>query len=80
VLALQPRSGHRGYEAVVIASDDTLSHTPTSDLLDRHLSTATRHRDFPGHAGGFDTSRAAIVLGWHAARTWRHGATDRAAM
>jgi len=72
VLALHPRSGHRGYEAVVIASDETLSHTPTSDLLDRHLPTATRRRDFPDHVGGFDTSRAAGVLDWHATRSWRH--------
>ena len=72
VLALQPRPEHRGYEAVVIASDDTLSETPTSDLLDRHLAAATRHGDFQGHVGGFDTSRAAIVLGWHATRSWRH--------
>ena len=72
VLALQPRPEHRGYEVVVIASEDTLSETPTSDLLDRHLGAATRHRDFQGHVGGFDTSRAAIVLGWHATRSWRH--------
>lgn len=71
VLGLQPTPEHRGYEAVVIASDDTLSETPTDVLLDRHLPTARRRQDFDGHAGGFDTSRAATVIGWHATRSWR---------
>ncbi|WP_243075414.1 NAD(P)-dependent oxidoreductase [Microbacterium sp. SS28] len=71
VLALQPQPEHRGYEALVIASDETLSETPTSDLLDRHLPAAVRRRDFPGHEGGFDSSRAAVVLGWRPTRSWR---------
>ncbi len=72
VLALQPRPEHRGYESIVIASEDTLSITPTAELLDRHLPDATRHADFPGHVGGFDTARAAELLGWRATRSWRH--------
>jgi len=73
VLALQPRPEHRGYEAVVIASDETRSQTPTGELLDRHLAAASRHRSFDGHTGGFDTSRAAAVIGWYPTRSWRHG-------
>ncbi|MGC5169028.1 NAD-dependent epimerase/dehydratase family protein [Microbacterium sp. DT81.1] len=72
VLSLQPRAEHRGYEAIVIASDETLSETPTGDLLNRHLPDARRKGDFDGHTGGFDTSRAASVIGWHATRSWRH--------
>lgn len=72
VLALRPRPEHRGYEAIVIASEDTLSITPTTELLDRHLPDAARHADFPGHVGGFDTARAAEVLDWRAERSWRH--------
>lgn len=71
LLALQPTPEHRGYEAVVIASDETLSETPTDVLLDRHLPAARRRKDFPGHSGAFDTSHAAAVLGWHPTRSWR---------
>jgi UDP-glucose 4-epimerase len=73
ILGLEPRPEHSGYEAVLVASDETLSHTPTEELLDRYLPDAARRRKFDGHEGGFDTSRAARVLGWHATRSWRTG-------
>ena len=73
VLALKPHPEHRGYEAVVIASDESLSDTPTTELFDQHLATATRRREFHEHAGGFDTSRAASVIGWHPSGSWRQG-------
>ena len=72
VLALHPLPEHRGYEAVVIASDETLSETPTEELLDRHLTAATRQQNFEGHTGGFNSSHAASVIGWHPTRSWRH--------
>ncbi|KPM53603.1 hypothetical protein ACG83_23500 [Frankia sp. R43] len=72
VLALQPRTGHRGYEALLIASDETLSDVQTEDLLTRYLPPETRRRRrFNGHEGAFDISRAAAVIGWSPTRSWR---------
>jgi UDP-glucose 4-epimerase len=72
VLGIRPQPEHAGYEALIIASDETLSETPTEELLARHLPSATRAQRFPGHAGAFDTSRASRMIGWRATRSWRH--------
>lgn len=64
VLSLDPAPQHRGYEALVIAAADTLSPTPTSELLDRFLPRATRRGSFPGTTGLFDCALAERSIGW----------------
>jgi len=64
LLALDPRPEHSGCEVLVIAAAETLSATPTEQLLDRYLPEAERLRPIPGTAGGFDTTRAERTLGW----------------
>lgn len=63
-LALHPLVEHRGYEAVLIASNETVSRTPTEELLERYLPGARRARRFAGYEGLYDTTRAEAVLGW----------------
>jgi UDP-glucose 4-epimerase len=71
ILSLGPLAAHRGYEALVIVADDTLSEVPTEDLLDRHLPNITRRRTIPGMGSAFDSSRAAEVIGWRPQHSWR---------
>jgi UDP-glucose 4-epimerase len=71
ILSLEPLPAHRGYEALVIVADDTLSEVPTEELLDRHLPTITRRRPIPGTGTAFDSSRAAETIGWRPERSWR---------
>lgn len=71
LLALTPTAEHSGYEAVLIASHETLSRTPTEELLAQHCPETLRRHTFTGHEGAFDTSRAAAVLGWRSTRSWR---------
>lgn len=71
ILALHPTPAHRGYEALPIAAADTASHTPTAELLDRHLPGAERRRAFPGTTGLFDCSRAAATIAWTPQHGWR---------
>lgn len=71
ILALDPTPAHSGYEALVVAADDTASHTPTAELLDRHLPGAERRRPVRGTAGLFDCSRAAATIGWRPEHGWR---------
>jgi UDP-glucose 4-epimerase len=71
ILSLDPLPAHRGYEALVIVADDTLSEVPTEELLDRHLPTIARRRPIPGTGSAFDSSRAAETIGWRPERSWR---------
>lgn len=70
-LALTPTAEHTGCETVLIASHETLSSTPTEELLARHCPETLRRGTFAGHQSAFDTSRASTVLGWRSTRSWR---------
>ncbi|GAB3698976.1 NAD-dependent epimerase/dehydratase family protein [Mariniluteicoccus flavus] len=83
VLGLTPRLPRAGtlperaqrvegaYHALLIAAADTVSHTPTAELLARHLPDTQVRAPLPGHVGGFDCSRARDVLGWEPRTRWR---------
>lgn len=71
ILSLEPLPAHRGYEALVIVADDTLSDVPTEELLGRHLPSIDHRRPIAGTGSAFDSSRAGDVIGWRPERTWR---------
>jgi UDP-glucose 4-epimerase len=66
-----------GCEAVLLAAADTLSGTPTADLVARHYAdlpwTCDSEAYFEGlsYRGLVDTSHAKAVLGWEPKHSWR---------
>lgn len=76
LLALDPRPEHSGYEAVLVASDETRVRRPIEELLREHFPGTELRAPLTGTAGAFDCSRAERVLGWRPTSRWRE--PDRA--
>jgi UDP-glucose 4-epimerase len=76
LLALDPRPEHSGYEAVLVASDETRVRRPVEELLREHFPDTEVRAPLTGTAGAFDCSRAERVLGWRPTSRWRE--PDRA--
>ncbi|MDU0315777.1 NAD(P)-dependent oxidoreductase [Phycicoccus sp. M110.8] len=73
LLALDPRPEHSGYEAVLVASDETRVVRPVEELLREHFPDTELRAPLTGTAGAFDCSRAERVLGWRPTSRWRDG-------
>lgn len=70
-LSLEADLGAEGYGAFLITAADTLLSRPTEELLQQWLPDVERRRPLPGHSGGYDCRRAAEVLGWRPAFSWK---------
>ncbi|GAB3445611.1 NAD(P)-dependent oxidoreductase [Phycicoccus ginsengisoli] len=71
LLALHPTPEHSGYEAVLVAADDTRVERPIEDLLAQHCPETEVRVPLRGTAGAFDCSKADRVLGWRPRSRWR---------
>ncbi len=59
-------------ERFFVGADDALAHRPLSELLPQfHPGTARAAAELTGTAPAFSSAKAARLLGWRAARTWR---------
>lgn len=61
-----------GFEAFVIAAADTLSETPTEELLARYAPEVERREPIPGIASAFSTAKARRLLGYEPRHSWRN--------
>lgn len=76
VLALRPTAEHSGYEAVLVAADETRVERPIEELLAEYCPDTEVRAPLTGTAGAFDCSRAERVLGWRPTSRWRGAAAD----
>lgn len=76
LLALHPTPEHSGYEAVLVAADETRVERPIEELLAEYCPDTEVRVPLRGTAGAFDCSKAARVLGWRARSRWRGGPDD----
>ncbi|MEW2549107.1 NAD(P)-dependent oxidoreductase [Streptomyces sp. NPDC047002] len=60
-----------GCHVVNVAATDTSSPLPTAQLLAHHHPGVPVFTELPGHAGLFDVSACAALLGFTPRRTWR---------
>ncbi|WP_329459196.1 NAD-dependent epimerase/dehydratase family protein [Streptomyces sp. NBC_01497] len=60
-----------GCHVVNVAAKDTSSPVPTAELLTRHHPGVPALTELPGHAGLFDVSACAELIGFTARRGWR---------
>ena len=60
-----------GFAAFNITADDTLSDTPTEELLRTHTPSLEIRQPIPGTASAFSNQRAKDVLGWMPEHSWR---------
>jgi nucleoside-diphosphate-sugar epimerase len=60
-----------GCHVVNVAATDTASPVPTAQLLARHHPGVPAFTELPGHAGLFDVSACAALLGFVPSRGWR---------
>ncbi|SDU79709.1 NAD-dependent epimerase/dehydratase family protein [Jiangella alkaliphila] len=60
----------KGHHVVNIAAGETLSETPTAELVAAYLPDTEVRAQLAGHASLFDTSRGRRVLGFTARRGW----------
>lgn len=59
-------------ERFFVGADDALARRPLSELLPQfHPGTARAAAELTGTAPAFSSAKAARLLGWRAARTWR---------
>ncbi|MEX0160169.1 MULTISPECIES: NAD-dependent epimerase/dehydratase family protein [unclassified Microbacterium] len=59
-------------ERFFVGADDALARRPLSELLPQfHPGTARAAAEITGTAPAFSSAKAARLLGWRAARTWR---------
>ncbi|WP_194762725.1 NAD-dependent epimerase/dehydratase family protein [Microbacterium sp. UFMG61] len=59
-------------EVFFVGADDALARRPLSELLPQfHPGTERAASVLTGHASAFSSAKAARLLGWHPARTWR---------
>jgi nucleoside-diphosphate-sugar epimerase len=60
-----------GFEAFNIIAADSLSTTPTEDLIRAYLPETEIRAEMPGTTGGFVIEKAARLLGWTPRFSWR---------
>jgi nucleoside-diphosphate-sugar epimerase len=63
-----------GFEAFNIVAADTLSDTPTEDLIRTHAPQVEIRSAIPGTASAFSVEKARRMLGWEPRYSWREGA------
>jgi nucleoside-diphosphate-sugar epimerase len=67
-----------GHEAFLIAADDSITATPTAELIDRYFPDTTWHVDQgryladDPHKSLVNCSKAKKLLGWRPRHSWRH--------
>ena len=62
-----------GFEAVLIAQQDTTMQTPTRDLVGRYFPGVEIRSEFAGHTGLVSTAKAERLLGFRPVERWRNG-------
>lgn len=60
-----------GYAPFNVTADDTLSDTPTEELIRAYAPSVEIRQPIPGTASAFSTERAKSVLGWSPVHSWR---------
>lgn len=60
-----------GFEVFVLAAGDTLSATPTEELLNRYAPEVARQEPIPGTTSAFTTAKARRLLGFEPRHSWR---------
>ena len=60
-----------GFEAFTIGAADSLSETPTEELIRRHCPQVELRAPIPGTAGAFSIEKARRLLGYEPAHSWR---------
>src|SRR5215203_2526076 len=60
-----------GFAAFNITADDTLSDTPTENLLRTHTPSVEIRQPIPGTRSAFSNQRAKDLLGWKPVHSWR---------
>jgi UDP-glucose 4-epimerase len=73
LLALEPTTEHSGYEAVLVAAEDTRVRRPIEELLAEYSPRTEVRVPLRGTDGAFDCSKAERVLGWRPRSRWREG-------
>jgi hypothetical protein len=64
----------KGHEALNICAPESITDTPTEDLLRRYLPELKTVREgLEGNWCGYDTSKAAATLGFHPRHLFRNG-------
>ncbi|MBA2247139.1 MAG: NAD(P)-dependent oxidoreductase [Chloroflexia bacterium] len=64
-------AGGLGFESFVIAAADTLSETPTEELLRQYTPQVELRESILGTASAFSTAKARRLLGFEACHSWR---------
>ncbi len=60
-----------GFAPFNITADDTLSDTPTEELIRTHVPSVEIHRPIPGTTTAFSCERAKSILGWAPEHSWQ---------
>jgi len=60
-----------GFAAFNVTADDSLSDTPTEELIRTYTPSVEIRQPIPGTASAFSTERAKSVLGWAPMHSWR---------
>jgi nucleoside-diphosphate-sugar epimerase len=64
----------KGHEAFNVCAPTSITATPTADLLRRYLAEVKTVREgLQGNWCGYDTRKAALMLGFHARHLFRNG-------
>ncbi|MDP9362750.1 MAG: NAD(P)-dependent oxidoreductase [Chloroflexota bacterium] len=62
-----------GFDAFNVTAADTLSETPTEELIRRHAPTVELRQPIPGTTSDFSLDEARRLLGYEPAHGWREG-------
>lgn len=65
-----------GFEAFNIVAADTLSETPTEELIRSHASSVEVRSPIPGTTSAFSIEKARRLLGWEPRHSWRSDGDD----
>jgi nucleoside-diphosphate-sugar epimerase len=66
-----------GFEVVNITAADTLSETPTEELIRRHCPGTEIRREMPGTRSAFGIEKARRLIGYEPRHTWRATRNER---
>ncbi|WP_435096198.1 NAD-dependent epimerase/dehydratase family protein [Halarchaeum sp. P4] len=68
---LAMEADHSGHERFYVSADDTLTSTPTPDVIERCYEETDVVADLSGHDALIDTSKARELLDWTPEHSWR---------
>lgn len=71
LLALQPDTADGRYHVLSITAADTRSRRPIEDLLAEYAPDTELRQPLHGSQGGWDCSRAQMIIGWEPRTGWR---------